>query len=60
MRRSPFAKYQGPDGKFHPGWCGVFEGEACSCGDGRKKPPRRRPGPLSGAPAAKKELEETS
>jgi hypothetical protein len=59
MKRSPFAKYQGPDGKFHPGWCAIFEAECCSCNDddGRKKARRQRPGPLSGAPA-KKHLEE--
>ena len=57
MKQSPFTKRQGPDGKIHEGWCAIFEREACSCDDGRKRPQRRRPGPLSGAPAAKK-LEE--
>jgi len=54
---SPFFKRRGPDGKIHEGWCAIFKGDCCSCdNDGRKK--RRRPEPLSGAPAAKKELEE--
>jgi hypothetical protein len=59
-KRSSFTKRQGPDGKIHEGWCAVFAGEDCSCDDSRKKPRRQRPGPLSGAPPAKKHLEETS
>jgi hypothetical protein len=59
MKRSPFTKRQGPDGKIHEGWCAIFEGECCSCGDDdRKRLRRQRPGPLSGAPPAKKHLEE--
>ena len=59
MKRSPFTKRQGPDGQFHEGWCAIFRGECCSCDDDSRKSPRRqRPGPLSGAPAVKKHLEE--
>jgi hypothetical protein len=59
MKRSPFTKRQGPDGKIHEGWCAIFRGEGCSCdGDNRTRPRRQRPGPLSGTPAAKKHLEE--
>jgi hypothetical protein len=60
MKRSSFnTKRQGPDGKIHEGWCAIFAGEGCSCNDDdHKKLRRRRPGPLSGAPPAKKHLEE--
>ena len=39
MKRSPFTKRKGPDGKTHEGWCAIFEGDCCSCDDdGRKDP----------------------
>jgi hypothetical protein len=59
MKRSPFVKWPGRDGKLHEAWCAIFAGEDCSCNDDdHKKPRRRRPGPLSGAPSAKKHLQE--
>jgi hypothetical protein len=59
MKRSPFTKRKGRDGKIHEVWCAIFEGECCSCDDdSRKDPDTNDSGPLSGAPAAKKHLEE--
>ena len=61
MKRSPFIKWLGQDGKFHEAWCDVFEGGDCNCNDDdHKKPRRREPGPLSDAPSAKKHLEKAS
>jgi hypothetical protein len=55
---SPFNKRLGPDGKTHEGWCLIFKGECCSCDDDGRRRGRRRPVPLSGAPAAKRHLED--
>ena len=58
---SPFIRREGPDGRIHEGWCAIFEGECCSCGNDDRRRHQRRPGPLRGAPAvkaAKRHLEE--
>jgi hypothetical protein len=41
MKRSPFIKWLGQDGKLHEAWCDVFESGDCNCNDDDHKKPRR-------------------